>query len=355
MTSNLTWAKIEYASHTQYSRDLATELSNHLAKEIRNLQCEQQRTAHQAAISTAQYNGWLAAAYLDLPLCSKLLAVGASATILRCTPNNYTFKPVFTNCGPQPRTGNSTSYSTINSEGWELTKFTECYWHANVVNFNGRAHTFKNNTWAPVNPNIVMHGRRLIDTFQLEVNNSFGLLRELHPAIASHPLISSKIMADIFSYVQMGYSTNLSGDRHIETILVNPREKESISFAAGVANWLNNFGILSGVGMTVALAFRFCGLGTCLGAYTPCLRYCNPFSWLASMPRPAQDIETGREVTRAAAPVTIVNVPPQTRVDSPVRPTVSPSVDVLRRYEPYQNFAQTGHKEAATLLQTHRT
>ena len=354
MTSNLTWAEIEYASHTQYSRDLATELSNHLAKEIRNLQCEQRRTAHQAAISTAQYNGWLAAAYLDLPLCSKLLAVGASATILRCTPNNYTFEPVFTNCGPQPRTGNSTSYSTINSEGWELTKFADCYWHANVVNFNGRAHTFRNNTWAPVNPNIVMHGRRLIDTFQLEVDNSFGPLRELHPAIASHPLSSSKIMADILSYVQMGYSTNLSGDRHVETILVNPREKESISFAARVGNWLKNFGILSGVGMTVALAFRFCGLGTCLGAYIPCLRYCNPFSWLASMPRPTQDIETGREVTRAAAPVTIVNVPPQTRVDTPVRPTVSPSVDVLRRYEPYQNFAQTRHKEAATLLQTHR-
>jgi hypothetical protein len=73
------------------------------------------------------------------------------------------------------------------------------------------------------------------------------------------------------------------------------------------------------------------------------------------MPRPAQDIETGREVTRAVAPVTIVNVPPQTRVDSPVRSTVSSSVDVLRRYEPYQNPAQTRHKEAATLLQTHRT
>jgi hypothetical protein len=40
-------------------------------------------------------------------------------------------------------------------------------------------------------------------------------------------------MADMLSYVQMGYS-NLNGDRHIETILVNPREKESISFAARV-------------------------------------------------------------------------------------------------------------------------
>ena len=102
----------------------------------------------------------------------------------------------------------------------------------------------------------------------------------------------------------MGYSTNLSGDYHVETTLVNPKEKESISFAARVGNWLKNFGILSGVGMTGALAFRFFGLGTCLGAYIPCLCYCNPFSWLASMSRPTQDIETGREVTRAAAPVT---------------------------------------------------
>ena len=34
--SHLTRDEIEYASHTQYSRNLAMEVSNHLAKEIRN-------------------------------------------------------------------------------------------------------------------------------------------------------------------------------------------------------------------------------------------------------------------------------------------------------------------------------
>lgn len=71
------------------------EVSNRLAKDILNLQCEQRLTTHQTTISTAQYNGWLAAAYL--PLCSKLIAIRASAAILRCTTKNYTFEPVFTN------------------------------------------------------------------------------------------------------------------------------------------------------------------------------------------------------------------------------------------------------------------
>jgi hypothetical protein len=95
LTSHLTRTEIEYASHTQYSRDLAMEVSNRLAKDILNLQCEQRLTTHQTTISTAQYNGWLAAAYL--PLCSKLIAIRASAVILRCTTKNYTFEPVFTN------------------------------------------------------------------------------------------------------------------------------------------------------------------------------------------------------------------------------------------------------------------
>ncbi|EFX85486.1 hypothetical protein DAPPUDRAFT_237978 [Daphnia pulex] len=251
--------------------------------------------------------------------------VGESASVLRCTPQNRTFEPVFTNCGPQPRSGNA----TINNEGWELTKFSDCYWHANFVNFNGKAHTFRNNTWAPINPNIVMHGRRLVDSLPLEVDNSFGTLREMHPAIASHPISGSTIMADILAYVQSGYAVNLQGDRQIESIFVHPSEKADVSFVARAGNWLRNFGILSGVGMSVALAFRFCGIGSCLGAYIP---------WLATMPPPARDVEIGREVNRAVGtPVTIVNVPPQTHTESPARLNEVSDVDVLRRYEPREN------------------
>ncbi|KAI9558398.1 hypothetical protein GHT06_015178 [Daphnia sinensis] len=120
--SELTRAEIEYASHTQYIRDFAKDISNHQAREIRNLQCESRKTAYHAATTTAQYDGWLAARHLDLPLCTKLLAVGASVSVLQCSPRNVTFQTVFTPCGAQPRWGNQ----TINIEVWELTKYSEC-------------------------------------------------------------------------------------------------------------------------------------------------------------------------------------------------------------------------------------
>ncbi|KZR99671.1 Uncharacterized protein APZ42_004370 [Daphnia magna] len=55
--SELTRVEIEYASHTQYIRDFAMDISNHLAREIRNLQCESRKTAYHAATTTAQYDG----------------------------------------------------------------------------------------------------------------------------------------------------------------------------------------------------------------------------------------------------------------------------------------------------------
>jgi hypothetical protein len=345
ITSHLTRAEVEFASHTQYSRDIAMEVSNHLAKEIRNLQCEQRKATHQAVLSTAQYNGWLAATYLDLPICSKLIVVGDSAFILSCAPRNVTFEPVFTTCGPQPRSGDF----TINSEGWELTKYSECYWHSSVVNFNGKAHTIRNHTWLPINPNIHVHGRCLIDTMPHEVDNSFKNILELHPAIASHPISGSTIMADLLAYIQMGYTTNLNGDRPIDTIFVHPSEKNDVSFAAKAGNWLRNFGIICGLSLTAALAFRFCDLGSCLGAYIPCLRYCNPFSWLAAMPRPTRDVEANHpEVPHSSAPVTIVNVQTQTRVEPPNR---VPDLDILRPPESRRD-SRDNRQEIVRLLQT---
>ncbi|KZR99019.1 Uncharacterized protein APZ42_005298, partial [Daphnia magna] len=76
-----------------------------------------------------------------------------------------------------------------------------------LLNFNGKAHTFKNNIWMPINPNLEIQGRRFIDTMPLEVDNSLGMILQLYPTITSHPLSASTIMADILVYIQMGYVT----------------------------------------------------------------------------------------------------------------------------------------------------
>ncbi len=74
--ATLLQSQVDTAAHTQYLRDLAVEMSNGLGREMRAIQCQARKLAHKNAVTTAQYNGWLAASYLDLPVFSKLFQVG---------------------------------------------------------------------------------------------------------------------------------------------------------------------------------------------------------------------------------------------------------------------------------------
>ncbi|KAK4006881.1 hypothetical protein OUZ56_012036 [Daphnia magna] len=120
-------------------------------------------------------------------------------------------------------------------------------------------------------------------------------------------------MADILAYIQMGYVTEMSGEQHVNTVRVHPGQAQDVSFMARIGYWLRNFGIMSGVGVFIALAFRFCGLGSLLGVYIPCCRYFNPCSWSTPPQSAHRDIELGPQATTnlaLTAPVTIVNIPP---------------------------------------------
>ncbi|KZS04596.1 Uncharacterized protein APZ42_032415 [Daphnia magna] len=283
----LTRSKIENASHTQYIRDFAMDISNHLAREIRNLQCESRKAAYHAATMTAQYDSWLTASHLDLPICTKLLAICASVSVPQC----YAF-------GTQPKVGNQ----TISVEGWELTNthLQKQYLDADKSDYN--------HPWASSHR-----------CSTARIDNSLGMIMQLHPTITSHPLGPSKITANILAYIQIGYITEISGERHVNTVLVHPGQANDISFKARVGYWFRNFGVLSGVGVSIALAFRFCGLGSLLGLDIPCCRYFNPCSWLTPPQSIRLDIEMGPQVnpgTAESAPVTIVNIDPESKVVS---------------------------------------
>lgn len=277
---------VNLVAHTQYTRDLAIEMANNIIKEVRTIQCQTRRLAHQNAAAAAQYNGWQAAGYLDLPVCSKLSAVGNSVAVLQCKPMNVTFTTEMTSCGPQPRYQNS----TISIEGWELTRFSECYWPSNFVNFNGHAHTYRNFTWRPVVSSILVQGHELIRTVPFEADNSIGTILRLHPAIRANPMSPAAAIAEILASVQEHHAVNLSNDQHVSSVLLHHNDAPHISFLTRVGNWMRNFGILSGVGITLALAIRFCGIGTILVKTVPCLSFlqaCSPYSWIANSNTPA--------------------------------------------------------------------
>ncbi|KZS02009.1 Uncharacterized protein APZ42_001120 [Daphnia magna] len=153
-------AEISGAAHSQYARDRTTDRINGVAREIRALQCENRVLAHKTAIATAQHSEWPAASYLNLPTCSKLIATGESISVYQCFPKNSTITTEITSCGPQPKFGDY----TLDTEGWELMPYNPCYWPKNFVNINGRAHFYKNSSWHPIVPGVIVQGHSLINT-----------------------------------------------------------------------------------------------------------------------------------------------------------------------------------------------
>lgn len=123
----------------------------------------------------AQYNGLLAASNLNLPNCTKLQPTGTDVAVLQCTPQVVTFSTAITDCGLQPKVGNS----TISVEGWKLTAHRD----SDFVNFNGRTHSYKNGTWEPIVPFVAIKGTKLINALSFEVDNTLGTVLQLHSAL----------------------------------------------------------------------------------------------------------------------------------------------------------------------------
>ena len=95
-------AEVDSAVHSQFMLDITVEMPNRLAWEIRAIQCQTRELAHKNAVAMAQYNGWLAASYLELPLCSKLFLIGDSVAVLQCSPMNVTFTTEITSWSAAP-------------------------------------------------------------------------------------------------------------------------------------------------------------------------------------------------------------------------------------------------------------
>ena len=131
-------------SHLQFVNDELEKQQNRLARTINNLNCEVRRLRHAQATATAQYNGWLAAAQLNLTTCTKLIASGSTILVKKCKPQQIVTETEITRCGPQLRYGDH----TLNVDGWELVKYSPCYSNLGFVNINGRARILENGSWS---------------------------------------------------------------------------------------------------------------------------------------------------------------------------------------------------------------
>ncbi|KAI9550783.1 hypothetical protein GHT06_007136 [Daphnia sinensis] len=185
--------EVDTLANKQYIEDRATDRDNELAQMFEMMECEVRKAKHERAIITAQYNGWLAASLLKLPRCAKLQAFGQTAVVIQCKAVNVTFETVVTPCGPQPKFNNY----TINLDGWELVKYSPCYWTNGFVNFNDKPYAYRNNTWKKVDPNIVLPEHTVAHSFRYDDVKSFNYDHRSNPAYSDNLLNHMNVMADI--------------------------------------------------------------------------------------------------------------------------------------------------------------
>ena len=226
------------------------------------MQCDQRRDKHAQAVSTAQYNGWLAPSQLGLRQCVKLLAIGNIVSAIQCTPVNLNFTTEITICGPQPRFNNS----TISWSGWELTGFTPCFWTGGFVNFNDKPHAFRNNTWKPIETSLVIPQRDLANSFRYQDVDFFEYLHQSNPAYTQTQFNPMDIMADLTASMNEHSVTSSNLSTGTSPIIISAAEKVGLST---FTNWFENFKVYAFIILLIAIflllaralyALGFCGL-----------------------------------------------------------------------------------------------
>lgn len=219
----------------QYLEDVLTSQENEIIRVVKSIQCESRRAKHAQAISTAQYNGWLAAAQLQLPNCTKLTAIGQTVAAIKCAPILANFSAEITSCGPQPRFRDY----TINLDGWELVKFSPCYWTTGFVNFNDKPHAFRNNTWQPIEAKIILPQQDLANTFRYDDLKPFEYEHQSNPAYSDSMLNPMNVLADFASTMNEHSAGFFGVNASTKTITVLYTAADKVEVKK-VATWWEN-------------------------------------------------------------------------------------------------------------------
>ncbi|XP_045035981.1 LOW QUALITY PROTEIN: uncharacterized protein LOC116934869 [Daphnia magna] len=248
--------KIQHELHRDIDRD------NELARMLQTIECDVRKAKNERAIITAQYNGWLAASLLKLPRCAKLQAFGQTAVVIQCKAVNATIETVITPCGPQPKFN---SY-TINLDGWELVKFSPCYWTNGFVNFNDKPYAFRNNTWKRIDPNIVLPERTLAHSFRYEDVKAFDYDHRSNPAYNDNLLNHMNVVADIVAAMNEQSPADFPSNHR-------PHAADVLLTAAGVERYTSWWEVIiislvvTVIFILVLIVLRIC---CCLGLFGIC-------------------------------------------------------------------------------------
>ena len=245
------------AEHLQFIQNRLTDNENKLLSAVRQLQCESRKNKFQRAIRTAASNGWIAAKELGFPKCTRLIPVGETAQMQTCSPQTVEVTSLKTTCGPQPLVYEN---YTVSINGFELTKFSDCYHQGKIVNLNGRPFSFIDNDWKELDQNIVPNEKGIvnINEFAYEADNSLDVWKNID-SDKSNVYDHMSILADIVAVINEHEPDNFIGRPHPSKALIDKHEHENHTFLQTIATWLQYFGGITLLALGIFIAYRLFG------------------------------------------------------------------------------------------------
>lgn len=246
---------IDVTGHLTFIQNRITHNENKLANSINLLLCESMRNRIAESIQTARSNGWLAAKLLGFPTCTRLVPVGQTALLETCAANQMNVSAEVTNCGPQVKVGEN---STVNINGFELTKFANCYSTNNLVNLNGYPYTYREGDWERIEETIIPMQTGFIDKYAYNADNS--LKKFVHMDADNVNVIDHiAVLADIVAIINEHEADVTSGNSHASSALILGHEKENHSLLQNIATWIKYIGGISFASAGVFLVFKLLG------------------------------------------------------------------------------------------------
>ena len=255
----------------QYFEGKLARQENILANELRDIYCQMMHLRKYQVLSLAQMSGLLAARALDLPIFSRIHAVGGTIVLQECTKLEANVKSKVTSCGIQPHVEIVNNNSlTVGKDGWSLHPFIDCFWPGPYITLNDDTYTFIRGDWQKVESTIHFNKLKLVGEFQEIALKAYETQHIQHGSFDSDAIEQLNVLSELTSRIQGSNTNSMSG------LVLSSQEKNNIWDYTGWVEYLK-YGFLFIIVVMVIVLFLWV-MCVCVPWNTICERCANPYT-----------------------------------------------------------------------------
>ena len=201
----------------------------------------------------AQKSGLLAARALELPVCTRIQAVGGTIALQECKKVNMLESGRITKCGvPHIESLNNNSL-TVGKDGWSIHPFLDCFWRGPYVTFNDDTYTWSQGDWKKVTAMILLSKLNLVNEFQEIAIKAYETQHVHRASYETGNIEQLNVLTELVGRIQETNTNSMSD------LVMTVKEKDNFG---NMNTWLDYLkygaGILVGIIVSIIILWILC-------------------------------------------------------------------------------------------------